>query len=742
MKIRLLCFLLSLGLVADAGPSARLSPLTRKYLHMLKMNEVELPRGYVYKHITGSYSHISALLKVGANMNPEAVSSLGVRIGTRAGQVWTAQIPVDKVTAVAALEGIEYLQLDEPVHPTLDSARIATRTDSVHAGLGGLPSAFHGDGVVMGVIDIGFDYRHPTLFDTTGSNYRVNRIWEQQGSGTPPSGYAYGHEMTVAADMWTKGYDMTGSHGAHVGGIAAGSGNGSNGKYRGIAPASEIVLVSITPPPSDWTSTGMSDIIDGASYIFNYAASQGKAAVVNLSWGCSIGPHDGYSLFSQALDNLTGPGKIFVCSAGNNGDQNLHLQKTFSSSSQEIHSFFSFNTFLPEKKTWIDIWGDTAKSFCMQLSLFAAGSKVDSTGFICLDNQLHLDTLTGTDNESMFVAITTSDEEFNGKPRIFLDVHNKSVDAVLLTVTGQDGSVHIWSGFVEHSTGYYGNFISGGNPWATSGNNNMTIGDMASSRSALAVGAYISRNSYTNVAGGFVNYSAYGTRGALAPFSSRGPSADGRTKPDINAPGMVVGSAVNSYDPDFATNGDSYGSVVHNWTDPGNSRTYSYAMLMGTSMSSPVAAGVVALMLQANPTLTPEQVQQIIAETAIKDAFTGNLPTQGNNLWGHGKLNALRAVHRAYILAGLPGIEGYDDWFGVFPNPAQDQFAVSYLTNGKEAVRVAVTDLTGRVLYQHSAKTAAGEQQLSISTEGWSSGVYLVRVSAGGRQQTAKLVVR
>jgi subtilisin family serine protease len=48
-------------------------------------------------------------------------------------------------------------------------------------------------------------------------------------------------------------------------------------------------------------------------------------------------------------------------------------------------------------------------------------------------------------------------------------------------------------------------------------------------------------------------------------------------------------------------------------------------------------SGIIALMLQANPNLSPTQVRNILSQTAILDTFTGALPQQGLNTWGHGK---------------------------------------------------------------------------------------------------------
>ena len=239
---------------------ARLSPLTQIYLAKAEKSKIQLPANYVYRKLADNHTYISALIKVGTSPDVRTMNSLNVRVGTKAGNIWTVLVPVEQVVPFTQVLGVDYIQLDEPIHSTLDSARLLTRVDSVHAGLGGLPSQFHGTNVVVGVIDGGFDYTHPTLFDTTGARYRVKRVWEQLSSGTPPPGFAYGDEITDSSDMWsTISDDGAFSHGAHVSGIAAGSGYGSvnNSQFRGVSDGADLVLVGIRPPSTDWTTTGM-----------------------------------------------------------------------------------------------------------------------------------------------------------------------------------------------------------------------------------------------------------------------------------------------------------------------------------------------------------------------------------------------------------------------------------------------------------------------------------------------------
>jgi len=721
---------------------ARLSPLTQIFLLQREKQPTLLPPNYVYRKI-GTETFVSAILKTNSHVDEASLRTLGVRIGTKAGNIWTTSVPVGSVASLPSVKGLEYIQLDEPIHPTLDNTRTLTRVDSVHEGLGNLSAPYHGTGVVLGIIDAGFDYRSPVLFDTTGSHYRVKRIWEQVKAGTPPSGFSYGNEIADTLAMWSEGQDMPISHGAHVAGIAGGSGYGSTGnrRFRGMADAADLVLVGITPPSTDWTSTGMGSIIDGLNYIYSYASAVGKPAIANLSWGCTIGPHDGLSLFSQACDQLTGSGKLFALSAGNNGTNSIHLQKTFTATDTVVRTFATFNSALGTNKTWVDIWGDSAQNFCVQLSLYNGVNRIDSTGYFCLDNQLHTTYTIGANGDTLFGIIVTSAAEFNGKPRVFLDIYNRAFENVMVSVKATSGTINMWSGYVQNTTGYYSNLASLGVPGAVNGNTNMTVGDMACTRSAITVGAYVSRPSFTNSSGGTVTLALASQNGNAASFSSKGPTADGRTKPDISAPGMAIGSTVSSYDPDFFVTGGNYSYVVEKYTDPVSSREHPFAMLMGTSMSSPVAAGILALMLEANPALSPQQAQIALAQTAITDVKTGTIPPQGSNTWGFGKINAMGAVQRAKTITGITNEKAYSK-LRLYPNPTSDLLNIAFEAAAPSVATITIFDIAGRKLLEETVKTNNGSNTYSFSTKGWNRGVYLIRLKANTETRTERFVVQ
>src|SRR6185295_18150759 len=125
---------------------------------------------------------------------------------------------------------------------------------------------------------------------------------------------------------------------------------------------------------------------------------------------------------------------------------------------------------------------------------------------------------------------------------------------------------------------------------------------------------------WKNVSGGNTSFTSFGNLGLIATFSSPGPTRDGRTKPDIAAPGNKIETAMSSNA--TVSSGDIAFDGKHE-------------AISGTSFSSPYTAGIVALRLQQNPSLTTAQALSALQATARGDAQASGLP---NNTWGSGKV--------------------------------------------------------------------------------------------------------
>jgi serine protease AprX len=103
----------------------------------------------------------------------------------------------------------------------------------------------------------------------------------------------------------------------------------------------------------------------------------------------------------------------------------------------------------------------------------------------------------------------------------------------------------------------------------------------------------------------------------VARFSSRGPTADGRVKPDLCFPGTDIVAARAA--------GTSMGSPLNEY----------YTAASGTSMATPHTAGLVALLLQAKPGLTPAQIKQALMQTALDMGADENAQGTGRARAGH-----------------------------------------------------------------------------------------------------------
>jgi len=739
----LACFGFSATRAQEVKP--KLSPVTRAYMldAAKPANQGKIPQGYVYKKRNDGKSCISGMIKVDpakAALVDARLKAIDVAIGTKAGNIWTVVVPAENMTAFTGISGISYIQIDEPAFPSLSLARKTTRVDSVQKGYN-LPMGYSGKGVIVGIMDFGFDYTHPTMYDTSGGHYRINRVWEMNGGGTAPTGFAYGNELTDTNAIKAKGTDNEHqTHGTCVAGMAAGSGFRSPGDtlYRGMAYEADMILVGVRRDSieQEWLTGGFSDFVDGVNYIYRCADAAGKPAVVNISWGSQSGPHDGTSLANQAFDAMTGAGKILVMSGGNDGTDSIYLHKTFTATDTSVSTFlrFSNNTY---KRTWIDIWGDTSKTFCVNTTLYHAGVAGNSTGSICIDDLVHDHYLIAANGlDTCFVQVITSSSEYNDKPRVTLNIYNKATDSVGITVTGNDGTIDMWNEYYYYgyTYGYLCEFTALGQPWATRGSTSTTVSDMGASKSTLLVGAYVTTPKFNSLYGGAgLTYPGYGA-GLLAGFSSRGPMIDGRIKPDITAPGLTIATSTNSFDADYTATGSQSVLLTSIYTDPITSVNYFYGQFSGTSAAAPAASGIVALMLQVAPTITPEKVKSVLFANAIQDFYTKTLPASGTNDWGHGKINAYGAIRQLVKETSVYAVVGGTLDCVLYPNPNNGSCTLDLDSRKAETLRVEVLNTTGTLVHAQEWRVNAGSNQLPVQLSGIAKGLYIVRVSGSEGQ--------
>jgi len=662
---------------------------------------------------------LSTLAKVTRNFTASDLNDKAF-VGSRVGDVITLKIPLKNLSEIEIFTNLIQLNVAERILPHNHKMTADTRVDSVWEGFG-LAQSYTGKNVLIGITDWGFDYDHPMFMDTTLTTSRIRAAWDHfKHQGNQPAGFGYGVEYVTPTELDDANSDTAGdyydyaTHGNHVAGIAGGSGGGTI--HRGVAFESEYLFNSI--------QLDAGAAIDAFVWMKNIADNDWKRLVINMSWGLYyMGTMDGTSLVSQAIDSLSAQGVTFVTSGGNNGDADFHIKKVFSNDS--IRSRIGFYPYSAHQSMWgqcISMWGEPSNPFNSRLEVYnssnqlVANSRYYNTNS---DNGYHNNYLViGLDTVFYNYSIDSAHPN-NNRPHQRMRVKNTNTSLrVVLHSYAATGTVHYWN-VVELSNGV-GNwgldFYSFGND-GVAGDNLYGLGEPACTKSAITVAAHQSQN---------IAITGQVFPGNIASFSSRGPTYDERMKPDVSAPGMNVISSINSYTTRSYTTAAS---------TTFNGRTYDFAAFSGTSMSSPATAGVVALILEASPTIEPRQIKDILIATAREDARTGTIPATGSPVWGHGKVTATAALQMAENVVSVEENEFSGTKAIVFPNPTNGTFILD-LGEQTQLNRIFLTDINGRLIKEITPQNVS---QYEISFEG-SAGVYLLNVVGKIESRTLKIL--
>lgn len=581
------------------------------------------------------------------------------KIGSQYSKYITLYLKPDQLSHLINSHTIESFEISEPSgEPEILGAANDAKVHLVHDGFA-MPQAFTGKGVILGIIDGGFDYTHPNFYDSTLQNYRVIAAWDQRTDGNPPEGYSigsayYGKDELLKAERDTEEIQQRwGTHGTHVGGIAGGSGGGT--EARGVAYESEFIFLT--------KIEGDAGLFDAFNWMSEVAEAEGKRLVINMSFGgLHSGTRDGTNPLGELMKELRDEkGVIFVGSAGNNGRNDFHLMRDFAGDTL---------------KTWlrtgsIDFWGnriialgEVGKQFKVNLKVrdFSDfGNVLDQTAFIStIQDDLEIDSIIvipppadTLDADTLYYKIIVDKADpYSKRPRVDLFVKTLPTQRVSLEITAEEGVVHLWNVMqrdLDHTSNLGGRFSRFG-----------TFDDFINGDPHYGLGEPGLNDAVITVAA----HSHYDKR--LTDFSSEGPRIDGLIKPDISAPGFQVMASIAK----FAK--DDYPQTI---TTEFNGETYTFGQLSGTSMSGPLVAGICALILEAKPDITGEELKTLVKATASQDQFTGEIAEEGSIEWGAGKIDAFSAILE--VLDIVNDIEINTDYdLLLYPNPVQNTLKV------------------------------------------------------------------
>ncbi len=454
-------------------------------------------------------------------------------------------------------------------------------SDLVHYGTG--VTARTGAGVKIAVADSGLDVTHPDI-------------------PTPVEAY----DVTDGTDVASWGTDVANlaeDHGTHVTGTALGRGTQSGGKYQGAAPGALLYFYKIGDDVSG--SSTVADIIEA----INRALAVG-CDIFTMSYGGTDIFMDGSSPDEQAIDHAVAAGMVVFISAGNEAADEQHASVLVApGATSATVEFLVVNT------------GTSVYTGTQRIQMIW---RDENPG----DRQMTLNGAPLVGSESLTQSYADSGLRGTESKQYLLSpiVHENSTKTYVLSVSNGAGSglatrVHLYR------TSGRGRFAP-----ADSG---YTVTSPALADSAIAVGAWTQRKTWTDYTGATQQFSNPLTVGTLAPFSSRGPRIDGALKPDLAAPGAATISVRDS----SRANTAKY-IIDNDGLNLDGSGPAQYYVEQGTSMACPMAAGAAALLLEANPSLLPAQVKRLLTSTAAQ----ADAP---DSLAGYGLIDVLAAVQAA-----------------------------------------------------------------------------------------------
>jgi subtilisin family serine protease len=487
-----------------------------------------------------------------------------------------------------------------------------------------------GKDVIVAFIDTGIQYKSKS-FQDKGGKTRILYIWDQiqeRKTGPQSDGAAKpDFEVTVAGktikinegveyddkliDKSLAGTNPTlnhndynssvPGHGSLNAGVAVSNGfqeDHCGHTYPGIAPDARIIMVK----PD--TKKLESSIIKAIAYIVHRTKQNGtpKPVVINISIGNNIGgSHDGTGELEKFIDVIVNDpvlskGLSIVSISGNEANKKTHVKGNISVGSSKP---LKFEKKFGKDPVILDTWVKPVNNNFLNCRL----------------------TLPGGSNISINHGDADKDQTFTGGYRIILKssvfpVNGMQSIVVIIVPPALQDTANVGTWTLELINPNSNTQPLEYNLWST-------FSEFADHTTAGTV-------SIPGTSNYVITVGSYDSDGNVSDFSGRGPTNDGRVKPDITAPGVGITSV----------DGDLPGWCERCWCCCCNVYHRSDS---GTSISAPFVSGTIALMLELDKNLSHNQIKTLLLD--IQNVNTNNTGVPpANNSFGFGKLNAQKVV--------------------------------------------------------------------------------------------------
>lgn len=484
---------------------------------------------------------------------------------------------------------------------------------------GALPqqcTAPSGKGVTIAILDRGIDWEHPDFINANGTT-RIKAMFDMSSSRE----YTEAQINAALAGGPRIGMNDGLGHGTVTAGVAAGNGRAVpslNGKYAGVAPNADLVIVKV----------------DVAEFAGNYVTALewaakkiellNQPAVLFINAGTQYGPIDGTSAVSRKIDALFGPdkpGKIVVAPSGDEGTLPNHAAASVFANALVDVAFDKTSTQSP---VTLQAWYSSLNPVSIEIDM---DSGVSIGPIFPGDSQSSLP-ISIINYPPGYVHPYHLLSSTSGDGLILLSLNGSLAGSGKIRIRGlgtKAGNFHLYSdvsGSLTSTVKFKTHLAPG------------RLSDFASTRSAIVVGASVASTYYLDIDGNAQNSNTEGLSGQLWMKSSPGPwrnASKGVWGVDIVAQAHNIFAAY--------AQGSEWAKYRTNLIYGGKGF---YGKHGATSAAAPLLAGTIALMLELNPALTTNEVRDILRITATKDANTGVVP---NYAWGFGKLNKTGALN-------------------------------------------------------------------------------------------------
>ncbi len=702
-------------------------------------------------------SKLSTIVVLNDGFTAADLEAAGYEVTSDLRSVALVKVNSSDVEKMAELDCVRQISFGRQLEKYIDNARVFGGIDQLHSGIevGGQTYTFTGKGVCTGIYDTGIEANHVNFLNDDGTT----RIKQLQHYYEDEEGDLYRHIYSDPTQFTTDDEEET--HGTHTTGIMAGGYKGST-KYinawqeddgwHGEFPIGPNPYYGVSTESDLLISAGVLEdaaSIDGFERMAAYAKENGQPCVINYSIGSIIGPHDGTDAFSKAVSEIVNEyGAIICMAAGNSGGDKCSIAKTFTASDKSLKTCLTPNSNYSSSQvaTYIDFWADDDTPFTLTLGSFKPKFIIGSDSNVTIltisqpdqsFNVAHQAATNVTKNSDLashyskaqIIAISEVDPNNNRYHVMGLVTYTRSATSASflhINIEAQEGKTVV--GTLSQAAEFTAQSkISG----SVNGNDANSISDGACNPDVISVGAYNNRTYYATLGGSVSSYKY--DEGDYSVFSSYGTTNDGREVPEVLGPGFNLLSSYSSYYVAKGYSGETSTDMSAEATV--NGKTHYWACMSGTSMASPFVAGTIALWLEADPTLTVNDIHQLIATTSTKDELLES--SEGKT--GFGRINAVAGIQEILgrSLAGLGNVNADDVDRNLIID--QQQGTLSAFLAGETSLTATLFSASGLKV----AEAHASDSNVALATESLTPGIYVLRIEGGsGLAATRKVIIR